>query len=163
VPITMFVRVKKIKGRPYAYLVENEWTPWGSRQRVAKYLGKTHILDRLSEGLIDLPTGLKQTVTEAVAQELLNHGFKREGHKLTKNEIKVNLQELSIQEKNRKVVLGMNEGYLCNHTFSQLLEFTPEERPDHSAKKLASLALEAGLKLSNEQFVHLFEQTEENK
>jgi hypothetical protein len=40
----------------------------------------------------------------------------------------------------------------------ELLTFVPEERPDESAKKLATLVLEAGLKLSNEQFVHLFEQ-----
>jgi hypothetical protein len=40
----------------------------------------------------------------------------------------------------------------------ELLTFSLTERPDESAKKLANLVLEAGLKLSNEQFVHVFEQ-----
>ena len=154
----MFVRVKKINGRPYGYLVENEWTPWGSRQRVSKYLGKTQTLTRYSEGLAELPAGLQPAIVEAVAQELSNHGFVREGGLLRQEDIIVNLDEKTVRHKSKKVVLGMNEGYLCDHTLQQLLTFTPDERPDASAKKLANLVLEAGLKLSNEQFVHLFEQ-----
>ena len=157
-PTNMFVRVKKIKGRPYAYLVENEWTPWGSRQRVSKYLGKTETMQRFSEGLLELPTGLQPAIMEAVAQELVNHGFVRDGSLLKQENITVNLDDKTVRQNSKKVVLGMNEGYLCDHTLQQLLTFAPEERPDESAKKLASLVLEAGLKLSNEQFVHLFEQ-----
>ncbi len=154
----MFVRVKKINGRPYAYLVENEWTPWGSRQRVSKYLGKTQTLTRYSEGLNELPQGIRAAIIEAAAQELSNHGFTREGNVFKQESIVVDLNENTIREKSKKVVLGMNEGYLCDHTLQQILTFAPEERPDESAKKLANLALEAGLKLSNEQFVHIFEQ-----
>ncbi len=158
----MFVRVKKIKGKPYAYLVENEWTPWGSRQRVAKYLGKTHTLTRISEGMADLPAGMQQAIIAAVEQELQNHGFSKQENVLVKEDITVNLQEQTIRQKNKKVVLGMNEGYLCDHTLQQALTFAPDERPDESAKKLANLVLEAGLKLNNEQFVHLFEQVKSN-
>jgi len=154
----MFVRVKKIKGRPYAYLVENEWTPWGSRQRVSKYLGKTQTLSRFSEGLAELPAGLQPAIVEAVAQELSNHGFVREGNLLKQENVTVDLNEKTVRQNSKKIVLGLNEGYLCDHTLQQLLTFTPEERPDESAKKLASLVLEAGLKLSNEQFLHLYEQ-----
>ncbi len=154
----MFVRVKKIKGRPYAYLVENEWTPWGSRQRVSKYLGKTQTLSRFSEGLAELPTGLQPAIVEAVAQELSNHGFVREGNLLKQENVTVDLNEKTVRQNTKKIVLGMNEGYLCDHTLQQLLTFTPEERQDESAKKLASRVLEAGLKLSNEQFLHLYEQ-----
>lgn len=154
----MFVRVKKISGRPYGYLVENEWTPWGSRQRVSKYLGKTYTLTRYSEALSELPPGIQAAIIEGIAQELSNHGFVREGNVLKQESIVVDLNENTIREKNKKVVLGMNEGYLCDHTLQQLLTFAPNERPDESAKKLANLVLEAGLKLSNEQFVHLFEQ-----
>jgi hypothetical protein len=157
----MFVRVKKIKGKPYAYLVENEWTPWGSRQRVAKYLGKTQTLTRFSEGLNQLPAGLQQAILEAIAQELSNHGFAREGDVLKQEDITVSLQEKTIRQKSKKIVLGMNEGYLCDHTLQQLLTFIPEEKPEENAKKLANLVLEAGLKLSNEQFLHLFEQVKQ--
>ncbi len=154
----MFVRVKKIKGRPYAYLVENEWTPWGSRQRVSKYLGKTQTLSRYSEGLAELPIGLQPAIVEAVAQELSNHGFIRDGNLLKQENVIVDLNEKTVRQNTKKIVLGMNEGYLCDHTLQQLLTFTPEERQDENAKKLASLVLEAGLKLSNEQFLHLYEQ-----
>lgn len=154
----MFVRVKKIKGRPYAYLVENEWTPWGSRQRVSKYLGKTETLTRFSEGMAELPVGLQTAILEAVSQELSNHGFVREGNTLTQESITVNLNEKTVRQNSKRIVLGMNEGYLCDHTLQELLTFSLSERPDESAKKLANLVLEAGLKLSNEQFVHLFEQ-----
>jgi hypothetical protein len=157
----MFVRVKKIKGRPYAYLVENEWTPWGSRQRVSKYLGKTATLTRFAEGLSELPAGIQPAILEAVAQELKNHGFMREGNVLKQENITVSLDDKTVRQNSKKIVLGMNEGYLCDHTLQELLTFVPEERPDESAKKLATLVLEAGLKLSNEQFVHLFEQVKD--
>ena len=157
----MFVRVKKIKGKPYAYLVENEWTPWGSRQRVTKYLGKTITLTRYSEGLLELPKGMQQAILEAVAQELSNHGFAREGNVLKQEDIVVNLEDKTVRQKNKKAVLGMNEGYLCDHTLQQALTFAPDEKMDENAKKLANLVLEAGLKLSNEQFVHLFEQVKQ--
>ncbi len=159
----MFVRVKKIKGRPYAYLVENEWTPWGSRQKVTKYLGKAQSLTRFSEGLVELPGNLQPAILEAVAQELLNHGFAREGNILKQEDVIVNLEEKTVRQKSKKIVLGMNEGYLCDHTLQQLLTFAPEERPDENAKKLANMVLEAGLKLSQEQFVHLFEQAKHIK
>ncbi|MBI4145814.1 hypothetical protein HY489_00585 [Candidatus Woesearchaeota archaeon] len=155
----MFVRVKNIKGKPYAYLVENEWTPWGSRQRVTKYLGKTHKLERLSENIQPLPKGLSQSIITAVVQELKNHGFIHDEHVLKNETITVNLNEKTVRHKTKPAVLGMNEGYLCDHTLQQLFAFQTEERPDLSAKKLANLTLEAGLKLSQEQFVHLFEQT----
>ncbi len=154
----MFVRIKKIKGRPYAYLVQNEWTPWGSRQRVSQYLGKTHNLKRLSEGLTELPTGYQEATIKAITQELLNHGFSQKGNELHKETITVNLQEKTIRSNNKKAVLAMNEGYLCDHTFQQLLTYQPEEKQEQNAKKLANTVLEAGLKLTNEQFVHLFEQ-----
>ncbi len=154
----MFVRVKKIKGREYAYLVENEWTPWGSRQKVSKYLGKTHFPGKTSETAVQLPAGFQEAVIEAIKQELSNHGFSRQNNDFTKENITVSLQEKTIRQNQKKAVLAMNEGYLCDDTLQQLLNFVSEERPDESAKKLANLAVEAGLKLNNEQFLHLFEQ-----
>jgi hypothetical protein len=159
----MFVRVKKIKGRPYAYLVENEWTPWGSRQRVTKYLGKTHFLEKLNEAEHELPAGLKNAVIEAAIQELKNHGFVEKEGKYHSEEIVVDLKEKTVRQKTKKAVLSMNEGYMCDHTLQELLNFEHEDHPEKSAKKLASLALESGLKLTNEQFVHLFEQAKEEK
>ncbi len=150
----MFVRVKNIKGRKYAYLVENEWTPWGSRQKVTKYLGKTITVPRISEEQKELPKELNKALKTAIEQELENHGFKN----ARKDKIIVKLEENKVEEDGKKIVIALNEGYLCDHTLKQLFEFTPLEKPSESATKLANLALEAGLKLSQEQFLHLFEQ-----
>ena len=150
----MFVRVKKAKSRTYAYLVENEWTPWGSRQRVTKYLGKLVSLQRTKNEAHEMPNGFKETILSAVEQELHNHGFTNN----KQDNILVNVEQGVIVDAGKKVVLGMNEGYLCDHTLHQLLVFTPAENPNENANKLANLAVEAGLKLTNEQFLHLFEQ-----
>ncbi|MBI2580887.1 hypothetical protein HYV85_03700 [Candidatus Woesearchaeota archaeon] len=36
----VFIRIKRISGKEYAYLVANNWTGSGPRQKVSKYLGK---------------------------------------------------------------------------------------------------------------------------
>lgn len=154
----MFVRLKTIKGKPYAYLVENEWTPWGSRQKVSKYLGKAFLLEQKHEEANELPEGFHNAVIEACAQNLTRHGFKRNGNKLMHEDIVVDLTEHKVVRKNKNVVLGMHEGYFCEDTLKQLLAYTAEERHEASAVKLAKLVLEAGLKLPEEQFVHLFQQ-----
>jgi hypothetical protein len=40
----MFFRIKKIKGKEYAYLVENEWKKNSSRQKVKQYIGRVYRL-----------------------------------------------------------------------------------------------------------------------
>src|SRR3989344_2785482 len=146
----MFVRVKNIKGRKYAYLVENEWTPWGSRQRVTKYLGKLISVERAKEDVLELPNGFKEAIMVAITQEV-------ENHHAAEQKINVDLERGTIKKDGKNIVLGMNEGYLCNHTLSQLISYAPGENPSENANKLANLAVEAGLKLTNEQFMHLFE------
>ena len=158
----MFVRIKTIKGRKYAYQVQNEWTPWGSRQKVTKYLGKTHFPKKVSHEEVDLPTGFSETIGKAVEQELLNHGFTRQGNDFVREDVTVSISDKKVRQGKRSVVLAMNEGYMCEDTITQLHAFEMLERPDASAKKLASLALEAGLKLSDGQFVHLFEQVKDD-
>ncbi|RJQ21842.1 hypothetical protein C4580_01615 [Candidatus Woesearchaeota archaeon] len=154
----MFVRVKNIKGKQYAYLVENEWTPWGSRQRVTKYLGKTQPLTRYTDTDTQLPRGYQESVRALIIQELKNHGFLHEGDLLKNDAICVHLTNKTVRAGTKNITLQLNEGFLCDHTLGQLLHFAPTDRPDTTAKKLASHALEAGLKLREEHFVHLFEQ-----
>lgn len=153
----MFVRVKNIKGRKYAYLVENEWTPWGSRQRVTKYLGKLISLERAKDDSNELPNGFRQAVISAVEQELHNHGFTD----AKKDKVRVDLERGKVEQESKNVVLAMNEGYLCEHTLKSILDYTPGENPTENANKLANLAVETGLKLTNEQFLHVFEQVKD--
>lgn len=153
----MFVRIKTVNNRPYGYLVKNEWTPWGSRQRVTKYLGRVHQPERVSDDITPLPSGFTASIHAAIDQELRNHGFLTEGTCLTKGSITVNLDNGTVRQRKKHTVIQMNEGFLCDHTLQQLLAFTPKERADKSAKALANHALEAGLRLTEEQFVHLYE------
>jgi len=159
----MFVRVKKINGKEYAYLVENEWTPWGSRQRVTKYLGKTHKPERINSAEHELPEGMQQAVIAAVKQELLNHGFKDLNGVFEQNGITVHLENKTVKQGKKGVTLAMNEGFLCEHTLAELLVFKPTDNREDSAKKLAELSLEAGLKLTPEQFAHIFTQMQNLK
>ncbi|MBW3018774.1 hypothetical protein KY329_01140 [Candidatus Woesearchaeota archaeon] len=154
----MFVRTKKIKGKDYAYLVENEWTPWGSRQKVTKYLGRAHILQKKNQEISELPSGYSQAVKSAIVQELANHGFTLQGKEMINGTIKANIENAEIKDKGKNVVLAMNEGYLCEDTLKQLLDFSPEDNREKSATKLATLTLETGLKLEPEQMLKLFEE-----
>lgn len=37
----MFIRVKRVNGKDYYYLVENDWKGGTCKQKVVRYLGKT--------------------------------------------------------------------------------------------------------------------------
>jgi hypothetical protein len=51
----------------------------------------------------------------------------------------------------------MNQGFLCNHTLSQLLDFCGEgTRPDEVGQRLANTLLEAGVAIPEDLFVDLF-------
>jgi len=159
----MFVRVKKINGKKYTYLVENEWTPWGSRQRVTKYLGAAHEPERLTDNTHELSNGKHEAVISAVKQELLNHGFRELDEVFERDGISVHLKNKTVKKGKKNVTLTLNEGFLCEHTLNELLSFEPHENKDIAATKLAKLTLEAGLKMTPEQFAHIFTQMQNLK
>lgn len=159
----MFVRAKKINGKKYAYLVENEWTPWGSRQRVTKYLGRAHEPLRITNNEHELSSGKHEAILSAVKQELLNHGFRELGEVFEQEGISVNLSNRTVKKGKKDVTLTLNEGFLCAHTLAELLSFEANENKDATATKLAKLSLEAGLKLTPEQFAHIFTQVQNLK
>ncbi len=139
-----FIRTKRIYNQDYAYLVENEWTDKGSRQKSSKYLGKVFNIEKKSnfhrvEGL-----NYKEIILNLIKQELKNHSsndFSFDEKKLTRG--------------SRVVILAINEGFLCDHTIRKLLDF----KPVHILKgeELANLLVEAGIKLTPDQFVELCE------
>ncbi|MBI4919582.1 hypothetical protein HY837_06630 [archaeon] len=148
----VFIRTKKIYNQDYAYLVENEWTDKGSRQKSSKYLGKVFNIEKKSnfhriEGL-----NYKEIILNLINQELKNHSsesFSFDGEKLTRG--------------SRIAILALNEGFLCDHTVKKLLDF----KPVHILKgeELANLLVETGIKLTPDQFVELCEKVfpKENK
>lgn len=156
-----FVRIKKIKGSEYGYLVENTWTAAGSRQKVKAYLGK--IIKPTKANEISAPelTGLSYAdAVKAVAKwTLLQHGFQEGSASMLMNgTVLADIGECNFINKNNPAVIAMHEGFLCQHTMQQALEFIPSGNTEEAiGKELANILLEAGLSVPHEVFVQLFE------
>ncbi len=156
-----FVRIKKIKGSEYGYLVENTWTARGSRQKVKAYLGK--IIKPVKAADLPAPELKDLSYTDAVKAiakwTLLQHGF-QEGSQsmLMQATVLADLGEKRFINKTNPAVITMHEGFLCDHTFNQALEFIPSGNTEEVVgKELANLLLEAGLSVPKEVFVQLFD------
>ena len=54
----------------------------------------------------------------------------------------------------KEVVLELNEGFLCNVTLNELMNYKPEN--DNDGAKLANLLLASGIKVDEGLFVRLF-------
>ena len=152
-----FVRVKRISGGQYAYLVENNWTGKGARQKVSRYLGKIHAAEKSkSESLAaflklsDLGKYVGENDFAAIARDLIrlelhNHGVK---------DVYVNFQESRVlNARGKEIAVAMNDGFLCSHTLKSLLEYRPEE--DYSGYKLADLITAAGIVPEQDVFIEL--------
>ncbi|MBW2973536.1 hypothetical protein KY346_04035 [Candidatus Woesearchaeota archaeon] len=151
----VFVRIKKLKGKEYAYLVENEWTINGSRQKVKAYLGRVIKPLRKKEKITDVRNlDYKQAVLALVKQELLNHGF---DENLALDDVKADLAEIKFINKGRNIVLALNEGFLCSQTLKDALDIELTGYEEEAGTQLAKALLELGLKLPKDIFVQLFE------
>ena len=152
-----FVRVKKINGGQYAYLVENSWTRKGARQKVSRYIGKVLVAEKSKNEsleaflkLSDLGKYVRDSDFAAIARDLIklelhNHGVK---------DVSVNFQEASVLNSSRKeIAVSMNQGFLCSHTLKSLLEYRSEE--DYSGYRLADLITAAGVVPEQDVFIEL--------
>lgn len=151
-----FVRTKKLKGKEYAYLVENEWTINGSRQKVKAYLGRVIRPLKLRERPAQTDgLSYKQAVMSLIKQELQNHGF---DETLTfDNKIKADLENAAFNNSGKNIVLAMNEGFLCSQTLKDALNIQLTGHEEKAGTKLANALVEAGLKIPKDTFVELFE------
>jgi len=156
----MFFRIKKIKGKEYAYVVENEWHRKGSRQKVKDYAGRVHRFNLKSN--VDF---LKHLNIENAEAYLQNNDFKKIindlaeweflRHSINNDVFKIDLNSMKIQKSNKDVVFYINEGFLCGLTLRSLVEFKAiDEQTD--GYRLARAFVEAGIKVPQEVFVGLF-------
>lgn len=173
----MFIRTKKINNCLYGYLVENVWTEKGSRQKVKAYLGKIIPLQR-EKPIQEHPSQSisKGKTAEAITNELIqselkNHGFQPYPEhlmQLIKDFIIYNTQNHTLKEKKKDIVLKINEGYLCIHTIQQLTNelkkgiLKDEEEQRERAVQLAEAFVAAGLNISQENFIKVFELVTKN-
>lgn len=181
-----YIRLKKFKRKngkivTYAYVVQNRWkkrvrkgSKKGARQKVKDYLGKVHEFSRVGERefmshfeVNDIESyfdenGRDKVIKDLIRIELLNHGFKETGDFYVNGAVAVYISDKDFfiknldKEKDRKIVIAMNEGFLCDETFNKLLNFKGEGGPKEVGLSLGNALLEAGLKVPNEIFVEMF-------
>ena len=161
-----FFRIKKIKGKEYVYVVENEWKAGSSRQRVKDYLGRVFRLDLKND--IDFKRFIK---TDSIKNYIDGNGSSKIINDLLEWELfrfnvdkgifSIDLIGKKIQKNERNVALLINEGFLCSLTLRGLFEFKPgEENTD--AYLFARAFVEAGVKVPQEVFVGLFGKLHKN-
>jgi len=166
-----YIRVKKIKKKSgneyeYAYLVENKWKKRlkggkkGARQKVKAFLGRNYKrsivndIDFFEYSKIDdvsqyvNSNSLKQIVKDLVKWEFYRHDIK---------DVIVDWNNNSIRNYKNKVVLQMNEGFLCNDTLRKLIRFRFKSEEEHAGIALAKVFVDSGLQIPQEVFVKLFE------
>lgn len=118
----------------------------------------------------------KKIINDLIRFELINHGFKKQDNFFVNNNIyfdrnnnelfinneKINKKDTNDDNinnekiKNKKIVLAMNEGFLCNETIRKLFSrFEGDEK--EVGFKLANAFVEAGLKIPEELFVGIYE------
>ena len=156
----MFFRIKKIKGKEYAYLVHNKWRKKGSRQKVKGYLGRVHKFDLKNdisflehlkiESLNDYidKNPRNKIIKDLVEWEILKHD-------IDGKEFSVDLDNLNVQKNKSNIVLMINDGFLCNLTLRNLLEFKAEGDEYEDGYRLARAFVEAGIKIPQEVFIGL--------
>lgn len=156
----MFVRLKKIKGMPYAYLVKNIWRQGRSQQKVVKYLGRAYTPQKEQELSIELSQDFRTAVKQLVSKELQQHGFVEAGSTLVKDGITIDLDTNKVTAGKRDVVVQMNEGFLCEHTLQQAKAYERKhEQAEKEGPRLAEVLLATGLSLPQEEFVQMYERS----
>lgn len=161
----VYIRVKNINSKPYAYVVENKSTVAGPRQKVLQYLGRVHRLEGIqgnNSNNLHQTAGITANSKSDFLQKLVslhleNYGFNREKKKYHFQDIIFEDDDFTVMKKNKDAVLALNEGYLCSFTLQRLLQFKKSRNLDQDAYLLAKYFLEAGLPLSQEQFVQFYQ------
>jgi len=152
----VFVRVKTISGKSYAYLVENTWKRGKVRQKVKKYLGPVVKLEQQNDTSFaewkneELPTYVAQTSVKRIMQDLLAWTLSRHEHNDT-----LHISDGSVKRRGRDIVLHLHDGYWHKQAMNKLLYFkpTPEDRP---GELLAEAFANAGIPVEKELFILLY-------
>ena len=166
-----FNRTKKIKGAEYAYIVENKWKKRRKnkvKQKTKKYLGRVYRFDRAN--LMDFFEFYKiediqkyfnektkqEILLDLIKLELYNHGFEEKDGKLGKQGCYFDLNEKRVRsERSKKIAIAMNEGFLTNYAFKNILKFEAFDE-EEDGYLLAKLFVEAGINIPKDVFVGFF-------
>ena len=162
----MFLRIKKIKGKEYAYIVKNEWKtiPKSSRQKVIGYAGRVYRFDLKNnidflqfmkmDNLEDytINGNINKIITDLIEWELFKFGISRQEFSIDLNDF----NNIKIQKNNRNVVFLINDGFMCNLTLKNIFYFKSEGDEQTDGYRLARAFVEAGIKVPQEIFIGIF-------
>lgn len=155
-----FFRIKKIKGKEYAYIVENEWKRKGSRQKVKGYLGRVYRFNFVNNvdflqflKVNDVQDYVENNYKNKIIKELVEWELYK--FNIDRNEFLVDLENIKIQRNKKNVALLINDGFMCGLTLKNLLDFKPENE-SIDGYRLARTFVEAGIKVPQEVFVGVF-------
>ena len=158
----VFFRIKKIKGKEYAYIVENEWKRKSSRQKVKGYIGKVyrfnllHDFDFLEYSKIGNTRDYvenndkKRIISDLIEWELFKFG-------VSKEKFLIDLNNMKIKKDKKNVALLLNDGFMCSYTLKNLLDFKPQGDEEADGYRLARAFVDAGIKVPQEVFVGIYD------
>lgn len=171
----MFVRIKKIYGKEYAYKVHNSWTKYGPRQKNFGYLGKVIKPKRLQDKEFEEflhntnyeeylhKSDYRQIIQDLIELELLNHGFEEASNEFLKyDDVFVNLEmrkvvKMTGKQNEKPACVKLNQGFLCNDSINGLIHFKLEENEEANIYNLANAFVGAGINVPKDVFVRVYE------
>ncbi len=163
-----FFRIKNIKGKEYVYIVESNWKDNSSRQKVKSYIGRVYRFTIKND--VDFLQFMKIKNIEAYINKnhrnkIMNDLIEWEIFKfgIDKDEFPLDLDNCKILKNNRNGAILVNDGYMCNLTLKNLLEFKPEGDEETDGYRFARAFVEAGIKIPQDVFVRLFEKLYKTK
>ena len=158
----MFFRIKKIKGKEYVYIVENEWKgKKGSRQKVKSYLGRAFRFQLKND--ISFMDFLKIENYEAYIKDnkknkIIKNLVEWEIYKFGISADSIDLDNFEFKKSKKTIVFLINEGFMCNLTLKNLIKIDSEI----DGYNLARSFIEAGIKVPQEVFIGIFGKISKN-
>ena len=160
----MYIRIKKVKGYEYAYLVANKWRKKGdrkgARQKVRKYLGR--VLDYKAESDIgffefvkagDSQKYLENNDYDYILKDLIRWEFNKRN---IGEDVLVYHNKGKVQKDGKDVCVRMNNGIFCGFTLKRLFEFDGGGAEPEVGKRMARAFVEAGNDVSPGGFCGFF-------
>jgi len=170
-----FVRIKKVKGKEYGYLVENKWkkgkirTAKGVKQKVKAYPGRVYVLQKTDEKEFwetinsEPESYLKMATKEKILHdlirfELMRHGFVNQGEIWKKEDVQVDIKKKRVTGcSGAGCVLKLNEGHLYSQRIRKLYSYEANGEIEEVGPELAKLFIESGIGVPQEVFIAYYE------
>ena len=162
-----FIRIKRIEGKEYAYLVENRWYKRksrskgkGPRQKVSKYLGRVYSFNKTNsneflnfKNINDIEQYIRDNNKNQIIKDLVEWEMFR--HNIDGKEFLIDFDNKKVikNDNKKEVSLKINDGFLNSYTLGRLINLKAG-----NSYYLAKGFVEAGIEIPKEIFVGLFGQ-----